>query len=55
MHRNQPRFVVALFRERCRELFQTKPAPASWFDPRPNRRVRCNTWRRAEPARPTER
>jgi len=32
--------------QQCRDLFLTQPAPSIWFDPRPNRRVRINTWRR---------
>jgi len=47
MHRHQPRHNPPTLWQRWRDLFATQPAPAVWFDPRPNRRVRRNRWRRA--------
>lgn len=35
-----------------RLLWVTQPAPAVWFDPRPDRRVHLNLWRRTTRKRP---
>jgi len=49
MNRAQAKPTVFALWRHCRDLFVTQPAPSIWFDPRPNRRVRINTWRRFEP------
>ncbi len=45
---NQPqeKSTVFVLWKHCRDLFVTQSAPSIWFDPRPDRRVRRNTWRR---------